>query len=74
MASTLIRSKSNSGKSSNSGTTTNEIPITEEELMKKETPINVNDVLRLRKPTKGRNQEVRKICIYRFICRIFNGN
>ena len=31
----------------------NDIPITEEELKKKDTPINVNDVLQLKKPTKG---------------------
>jgi hypothetical protein len=49
MASTVITSKSNSGKSSN-----NDTPITEEELKKKETPITINDVLRLRKPTNGK--------------------
>jgi hypothetical protein len=58
MTSTLVPSKSSSGKSS-SGTTassnTNETPITEEELKKKETPITVNDVLRLRKSTTGMN-------------------
>jgi hypothetical protein len=64
MASTAVSSKGNPKQSTNSQTPSNDTPITEEELMKKETPINVNDVLRLRKPTKGRNQEVRKIYIY----------
>ncbi|CAF0959036.1 unnamed protein product [Rotaria sordida] len=57
MASTLISSKSNSKKSSTNNTATsdnsNETPITEEELKKKETPITINDVLRLRKATNG---------------------
>jgi hypothetical protein len=54
MASTLIASKSNSEKSTNRDTTENETPITEEELKKKETPITINDVLRLRKSTKSK--------------------
>ncbi len=58
MTSTLITSKSNSGKSANSDTTTgensNQTPITEEELQEKETPITINDVLRLRKATNSK--------------------
>lgn len=54
MASTVITSKSNSGRSSNSDMTTSDIPITEEELKKKETPITINDVLRLKKSTKSK--------------------
>ncbi|CAF0978388.1 unnamed protein product [Rotaria sp. Silwood1] len=57
MASTLVSSKSNSKNSSTNNTTTsgnsNETPITEEELKKKETPITINDVLRLRKSTNS---------------------
>jgi hypothetical protein len=53
MASTLISSKSNSGRST-SNANSNESPITEEELKKKETPITINDVLRLRKSTNSK--------------------
>ena len=70
MASTLISSKSNSGKSSNSGATANvnanETPITEEELKKKETPITTNDVLRLRKPTNSKT--LMEIIFINFLC------
>jgi len=52
MASTLISSKSNSGKST-ANINSNETPITEEELKKKEAPITANDVLRLRKSTNS---------------------
>jgi len=52
MATTAVSSKANPKKSTNSQTSMNDTPITEEELKTKETPINVNDVLRLRKPTK----------------------
>ena len=59
MTSTLITSKTNSGKSANSDTTTgensNQTPITEEELLEKETPITINDVLRLRKATNSKS-------------------
>lgn len=57
MASPAVSSKTNSKKSANNSTTTTtnasavDTPITEEELRKKETPITVNDVLRLRKAT-----------------------
>lgn len=57
MATTAVPSKSNTKKSNNSQISTtdmNDTPITEEELLKKETPININDVLRLKKPTKGK--------------------
>ena len=60
MASTLVSSKSNSGKSSSGAGATsnsNDTPITEEELKKKETAITVNDVLRLRKSTIGKRLE-----------------
>ncbi|UJR21383.1 hypothetical protein I4U23_024475 [Adineta vaga] len=57
MTSTLISSKSNSGKVSNNNATASEnsteTPITEEELLKKDAPITVNDILRLRKPTNN---------------------
>jgi len=52
MASTAVSSKTNPKQSKNSNDM-NDIPITEEELKNKETPINVNDVLRLKKSTKG---------------------
>jgi hypothetical protein len=58
MTSTLISSKSNSGKAANNSTTangnSNETPITEEELKKKETAITINDVLRLRNATNSK--------------------
>ncbi|CAF1018053.1 unnamed protein product [Adineta steineri] len=53
MASTLISSKTNSGKSSSNSITSNETPITEEELKKKETPITISDILKLRKATNN---------------------
>ncbi len=56
MASTAVSSKTNPKQSKNSQASTNDmndIPITEEELKNKETPINVSDVLRLKKATKG---------------------
>lgn len=56
MATKAVSSKANQKKSTNSQISTtdmNDTPITEDELMKKETPINVNDVLRLKKSTKG---------------------
>ncbi len=56
MATTTVPSKANPKQSTNSQTPktdSNDTPITEEELKKKETPININDVLRLRKSTKG---------------------
>jgi len=56
MATTTVPSKANPKQSANSQTPktdSNDTPITEEELKKKETPININDVLRLRKSTKG---------------------
>jgi hypothetical protein len=65
MTSTLITSKTNSGKSANSETTTgDQTPITEEELHEKETPITINDVLRLRKATNSKRKKKKK---YSFI-------
>jgi len=74
MASTLISSKSNSEKSSNNDTTanmnSNKTPITEEELKKKETPITINEVLRLKKPTNSKilikNNLLKKFTLFIF--------
>lgn len=64
MASTLISPKSNSKKSTSSNSSSNgnsnETPITEEELQRKETPITAGDVLRLRKVTHGKIDNNRK--------------
>lgn len=56
MATTVASSKSDAKKSTNSPAATsdkNDTPITEEELKKKDAPISVNDVLRLKKPTES---------------------
>jgi hypothetical protein len=55
MATTTVPPKSNSKQTTNNQTANsdkNDRPMTEEELKKKDTPINVNDVLQLKKPTK----------------------
>ena len=57
MATTAVSSNTNPKQSTNSQTSSNDTPITEEELKKKETPINASDVLRLKKPTKGINKK-----------------
>jgi hypothetical protein len=54
MASPVVSSKTSPGQASSGKATStdmNNTPITEEELKKKETPINVTDVLRLNKAT-----------------------
>jgi hypothetical protein len=51
MATTTVPPKSNSKQTATNEK--NDIPMTEEELKKKDTPININDVLQLKKPTKG---------------------
>ena len=66
MASTLISSKSNSGRST-SNVNTNESPITEEELKKKETPITINDVLRLKKSTNSKENLTKKNQVYIYL-------
>ena len=60
MASSAVSTKTNPKKTSNGQTSanaTNDTPITEEELKKKETPITTSDVLRLRKSTNGINEK-----------------
>lgn len=60
MATTTVPPKSNSKQTTNNQTANsdkNDRPMTEEELKKKDTPINVNDVLQLKKPTKGNHQK-----------------
>ncbi|CAF4453490.1 unnamed protein product [Adineta steineri] len=44
---------------------TNDTPITEEELKKKETPITISDVLRLKKATNGKNNSIKNSTILR---------
>jgi hypothetical protein len=63
MASPVVSTKANPKQSKTgqtSATAINDTPITEEELKKKETPINSSDVLRLRKPTNGINEKMKK--------------
>lgn len=55
MPSTVVSSKTDTSKSQASNQMiSNDAPITEEELKKKEQPINVSDVLRLKRPTEGK--------------------
>ena len=55
MSSTILPSKANASKSTGnkSNSTANNSPVTEDELLNKETPIEPSDVLRLIKPTKS---------------------
>ncbi len=55
MASPAVSTKTNPKKPS--ANATNDTPITEEELKKKDSPITTSDVLRLRKPTNGINEK-----------------
>jgi hypothetical protein len=60
MASPAVSTKTNPKKPSagqTSANATNDTPITEEELKKKDSPITTSDVLRLRKPTNGINEK-----------------
>ncbi len=74
----MIRSKFNSGKSSNSDTLvsqySNEIPITEEELKAKQTSITINDVFRLTKPTNSKTYSYTKQPNTILFSRLFNPN
>ncbi|CAF0723620.1 unnamed protein product [Adineta ricciae] len=82
MASTLISSKANSGKASNSSTadnaSSNDTAITEEELLEKDSPLTVDDVLRLRKATNNylteTDENVYKIDFVRFRIRDMKTN
>ncbi|CAF0876316.1 unnamed protein product [Adineta ricciae] len=82
MTSTLISSKANSGKASNSTTAgnanSNDTAITEEELLEKDSPLTIDDVLRLRKATNNylteTDENVYKIDFVRFRIRDMKTN